>query len=115
MKKSSRRILAVILAVGMLASLFTLPMAVSANGEPLKFGSDGKFKIVIFSDVQDQFPVYQRVINIMRQAITREEPDLVVFLGDNTEQNIKDPEDDLRRTLNRILSPVVEAVRLRVR
>ncbi len=109
MKKSSRRILAVILAVGMLASLFTLPMTVSANGEPLKFGSDGKFKIVIFSDVQDQFPVHQRVINVMKQAIARENPDLIVYLGDITEQNIKEPEVDYRRTVEQIFSPAVEA------
>ena len=104
-----RKILAIILALGILVSLIAVPMTASANGAPLKFGSDGKFKIVIFSDVQDQFPVHKRVLNIMRQAIARENPDFVVFLGDNTEQNIKDPEVDFRRTLEQILAPVAEA------
>ena len=110
MKNQWKKILAILQAFGLLACLCMTPVTASADGQtPLKFGNDGKFKIVIFSDVQDQFPVHQRVLNIMRQAITRENPDLVVFLGDNTEQNIKDPEVDFRRTLNQILAPVVEA------
>ena len=109
MKKSLMRIVAVILSIGMLTMVCAIPMSVSASGNPLKFGNDGKFKIVIFSDVQDQFPVHQRVINIMRQAIARENPDFVVFLGDITEQNIKDPEVDYRRTVEQIFAPVVEA------
>ncbi|MDD6478977.1 MAG: metallophosphoesterase [Oscillospiraceae bacterium] len=74
---------------------------------PLKFRADGKFKIVIFSDVQDKFPVHQRVISIMEQALEREKPDFVVFLGDQTEMNTKDPQVDFRRTIRQILEPVV--------
>ena len=110
MGKKFCKLLAIILSIGMLVSFCAVPMTVSADGQnPLKFGSDGKFKIVIFSDVQDQFPVHQRVINIMEQAIERENPDLVVFLGDITEQNIKDPEIDYRRTVEQIFAPVVNA------
>lgn len=76
---------------------------------PLKFRSDGKFKIVVFSDVQDQFPVHQRVISVMEKALEREKPDFVVFLGDQTEINTKDPEDDFRRTVEQILAPVVRS------
>lgn len=75
----------------------------------LKFGSDGKFKIVVFSDIQDQEPIHQRVIDIMRQSIACEKPDLVVFLGDQTEMNTKEPEVDFRKTIEQILAPVVEA------
>lgn len=75
----------------------------------LKFGLNGKFKIVIFADVQDQLPVHARVIEIMKTAIEREKPDLVVFLGDQTEMSIKDPEIDFRDAVRQILSPVVSA------
>ncbi len=81
----------------------------TAEKYPLKFASNGKFKIVIFSDVQDGYPVHKRVINIMKKAIEREKPELVVFTGDQTEMNTKEPDVDFRRTLEQILAPVVEA------
>ena len=109
MGKKFKKLLAFVLTFAMLGSFFAVPFTASAEQAPLKFGEDGKFKIVIFSDVQDQYPVHQRVINIMRQAIERENPDLVVFTGDMTEINTKDPEVDYRKTVEQILGPVVEA------
>ncbi|MBO4433406.1 MAG: metallophosphoesterase, partial [Clostridia bacterium] len=109
MKNYFRSILAFVLSICILATFCAVPMVASADSTALKFNNDHKFKIVIFSDVQDQFPVHQRVINIMRQALTRENPDLIVYLGDITEQNIKDPEVDYRRTVEQIFSPAVEA------
>ncbi|MBO7519432.1 MAG: metallophosphoesterase, partial [Clostridia bacterium] len=109
MKITIRKVLAFMLSLALLATFCAVPLTASADGDPLRFGSDGKFKIVIFSDVQDQFPVHQRVIRIMEQALEREKPDLVVFLGDITELNIKDPEVDYRRTVEQIFAPVVAA------
>ncbi|MBR6510143.1 MAG: metallophosphoesterase [Clostridia bacterium] len=108
MGKKFKKLLAFVLTFAMLGSFFAVPMTASAEQTPLKF-KDGKFKVVIFSDVQDQYPVHQRVLNIMKQAIERENPDLVVFLGDMTEINTKDPEVDYRKTVTQILGPVVEA------
>ena len=82
---------------------------VTEKNIPLKFSNNGKFKIVVFSDVQDQLPIHKRVIAIMEQALEREKPDLVVFLGDQTEMNTKDPEVDFRRIIEQILAPVVSA------
>ena len=110
MGKKLKKILAISLSLSMLLNCFTVPMSASAaEKEPLQFGSDGKFKILVFSDVQDRYPVYQRVINIMEQALELEQPDLVVFTGDQTEMNTVDPEVDFRRTLEQILQPVVDA------
>lgn len=110
MEKKFKKLIAMALSFAILATFCTVPMiTASAESTNLKFDNNGKFKIVIFSDVQDQFPVSPRVISIMEQAIEREDPDLVVFLGDITEQNIKDPEIDFRRTVEQILAPVVNA------
>jgi len=110
MKKVLKKLLATTLSLSMLLTCFTVPMkAEAAEKEPLKFGSDGKFKIVIFSDTQDQYPVHAALTNRMRLAMDRENPDFVVFTGDQTEMNTKDPEVDFRRTIEQILDPVVDA------
>jgi len=109
MGKKFKKLMAMALSFAILATFCMVPMTAGAEQAPLKFGGDGKFKIVVFSDVQDQYPVHQRVLNIMRQAIERENPDLVVFTGDMTEINTKDVEVDYRKTVEQILAPVVEA------
>ena len=109
MGKKFKKFISLALSFAILATFCTLPITASAEDTNLKFASDGKFKIVIFSDVQDQYPVHQRVIRIMEQAIERETPDLVVFTGDMTEINTKDVEVDYRRTVEQILGPVVKA------
>lgn len=110
MAEKFKKVMAMVLSLALLATFCAVPLTASAEtGDDLKFGEDGKFKIVIFSDVQDQYPVHQRVLNIMRQALEREKPDLVVFTGDMTEMNTKDVEVDYRRTVTQILQPVVEA------
>ncbi|MBE6728188.1 MAG: hypothetical protein E7562_06050 [Ruminococcaceae bacterium] len=109
MGEKFKKLIAMALSFAILATFCIVPLNASAEDANLKFGSDGKFKIVIFSDVQDQYPVHQRVIRIMEQAIERENPDLVVFTGDMTEINTKDVEVDYRRTVEQILGPVVDA------
>ena len=52
--------MAMILSLCILATVGEFPVTVSAAGNDLKFDANGDFKIVIFSDVQDQFPVHQR-------------------------------------------------------
>jgi len=109
MRKKFKKLVAMVLSLAILATFCAVPMTASAEDKNLKFGDDGKFKIVVFSDVQVQYPAHQRLITIMEQALEREKPDLVVFNGDMTEMNTKDPEVDLRRTVEQILAPVVEA------
>ena len=109
MGKKIEKLMAAVLALIMLATFCAVPITASAEDGNLKFGDDGKFKIVIFSDAQDQYPVHQRVIRIMEQAIERENPDFIVFTGDMTEINTKDVNVDYRRTVEQILAPVVEA------
>ena len=64
--------------------------------EPLKFGNDGKFRILHLTDIHDVEPVMdddenreipesrdKETINVIEKAVERTNPDLVVFGGDN--------------------------------
>ena len=108
MAEKFKKVMAMVLSLALLATFCAVPMTASAEDTNLKF-ADKKFKILIFADTQDQYPVYASLLNRMRLAIEKEQPDLVVFTGDQTEINTKEVEVDFRRTIERILSPVVEA------
>lgn len=49
----------------------------------LRFGQDGKFKIVIFADIQDKYPLEQDTLDYMNKILDKEKPDLVLLGGDN--------------------------------
>lgn len=49
----------------------------------LRFNEDGKFKIVIFSDIQETIPVKDSTIQYMNKILDTEKPDLVLLGGDN--------------------------------
>lgn len=64
--------------------------------EPLKFGDDGKFRILHLTDIHDVEPAMdddenkaipecrdRETINVIEKAVERTNPDLVVFGGDN--------------------------------
>lgn len=49
----------------------------------LQFNKQGKFKIVIFSDIQDTYPVHSDTLKLMNRVLEQEKPDLVLLGGDN--------------------------------
>ncbi len=49
----------------------------------LRFNSNGKFKIVVFSDIQDAYPMKADTINYMNKILDQQKPDLVLLGGDN--------------------------------
>ena len=50
MAEKFKKVLAMVLSLALLATFCAVPMTASAEtGENLKFGSDGKFKIVVFA------------------------------------------------------------------
>ena len=49
----------------------------------LRFGRDGKFKIVQFNDTQDDEKIDRRTLELMRAVLDDEQPDLVILNGDN--------------------------------
>lgn len=70
----------------LLTALFAVPAYAgeeSGDGSGLKFGSDGKFKILILADIQDTNEPQKESIDMVNAALDKTDPDLVVFLGDN--------------------------------
>ncbi len=82
-----KKVLSIILAVVMLLSCVVFASA--KNNDELRFGSDGKFKILVLADIQSGFPVGEALKAYIAEAIDASDPNLVVFLGDN----IMSPED----------------------
>ncbi len=90
MKKICKSVLA--LALASVIALLCCSGAFAAfdeNDSMLKFNDDGKFKIVVFADTQDDFFPDQRMIDMINYALDAEKPDLVVFTGDNVVQSGK--------------------------
>lgn len=76
------RLLSIILTVVMIISC--IPVFASAEGETqLQFGSDGKFKIMLFADIQDDDPIEETTLQMMHECLDKYKPDLVIYLGDN--------------------------------
>lgn len=80
--KLTRNIICSVLAVMMI--ILSLPVFVSAEGNSqLQFGTDGKFKIMLFADIQDDDPIEETTLQMMHECLDKYKPDLVVYLGDN--------------------------------
>lgn len=78
----TKRFLSIFLAILMLA--LSVPVYAAAEGEAqLQFGSDGKFKIMLFADIQDDDPIEETTLQMMNECLDKYKPDLVVYLGDN--------------------------------
>lgn len=80
MKKFVAVILSVILFIGS-------TVAVGAESDELRFGSDGKFTILQITDPQDdQYPADELLV-FLRKAVETSNPDLIVITGDLVEDS----------------------------
>lgn len=75
-----RRLFSLLLAL-FLAALCSLP----AFAAPLRFGADGKYKILLIADPQDDATPEPDMARLIEAAIRKTEPDLIVVLGDLVE------------------------------
>ncbi|MBR3596772.1 MAG: metallophosphoesterase family protein [Clostridia bacterium] len=107
--KFFKKAFAVMLAVLMLSSAFVLCAAAEENtlsgDSMLKFNEDGKFKIMMFADSQDDETLEETTAQLMREALDAHNPDLVVFLGDNTVAN---GYENQAKAIETIVTPCVE-------
>lgn len=71
----------------------------------LRFNEDGKFKIVIFADIQDTYPLEESTLTYMNQILDQEQPDLVLLGGDNHDGNIQS-ESQMKTYLTAMSEPM---------
>ncbi len=89
---------------------------------PLKFGADGKFKILHITDIHNVEPIMdddenreipvnkdKETINVIEQLVSKTNPDLVVFGGDNISGYWEEfTYDYVKSTIDRITAPIRE-------
>lgn len=73
----------------------------------LRFGRDGKFKIVQFNDTQDDEKVDRRTLELMRAVLDDERPDLVILNGDNITGGCDTPLE-MHQAMNNVVQPMEE-------
>lgn len=95
-----------------LALGLTVPAQAQAADE-LRFPEDGKLKIAVFSDVQTTQNVPKNLLDDLCTVLDVQQPDLVVYLGDQVEGkhpwvHLGDNEAHVRQVIDRVLNPVVD-------
>lgn len=74
----------------------------------LKFDSNGTFKILMMSDIQETLDYDPRTFEDMRKLIEHVKPDLVVLGGDNCNGLVLKTEQELDRYLDILAAPMEE-------
>lgn len=83
--------------------LLTMSSLLNAQKNPLRFNSEGKFKIIQFTDVHYKkgVPESARALELINEVLDAEKPDLVVFTGDIIYAQ------PVREGLDEVFTPVV--------
>ncbi|MBR3767860.1 MAG: metallophosphoesterase family protein [Clostridia bacterium] len=103
-----KKIISVFLALVMVLSLAV--MGYASEEKELRFNSDGTFKIMQINDTQDVGKrVNKKMIEFIEAALDKEEPDLVVFVGDQLSDVYPfGKAEDMKKALENILVPLKE-------
>lgn len=72
----------------------------------LRFNEDGKFKIVMFSDMQETLDFDERTMHGINAVLDSEKPDLVLLGGDNCNGCVVKDEDTLHKYVNILSGPM---------
>lgn len=100
-----KKIISALLALVFLCGFF-VPAFAESGRCALRFNSDGKFRIMIFADIHEGGTGGgEACLQIMREALDKYQPELAVFLGDNS---ISDTLDGHREIIEKITEPVRE-------
>lgn len=84
MKRSFFKYVALVLVIVMLSSFAVYGAGYTpAEKAQLKFNSDGEFKILQITDIQDNFHLRKIAKTFIKYAVEQTHPDLVVLTGDN--------------------------------
>lgn len=109
MKKTFLKVIALVMTAAMLFSL-TVSAAedyTSKSDITLQFDKDGNFRILQIADTQDDTFASPGMLHMIKTALEKYQPDLVVFTGDNT--STVSLELDAKYALKSILSIVNDA------
>lgn len=99
---------------------FSSAKFIRESPEPLRFGNDGKFRILHLTDIHDVEPVMdddenreipesrdRETINVIEKAVEKTNPDLVVFGGDNISGYWEEfTYDYVQSTIQKITEPI---------
>lgn len=85
----------------------------AAGSAGLRFPKNGKLKIAVFADLQTTQFISGTLTECLAAILDAEQPDLVVFLGDQIEGkhpfiHLGDNEAHVKRVIDQILAPVTE-------
>ena len=77
----------------------------------LKFSCDGKFKIMQIADTQEIPEVSENTLSLISEAVNSENPDLIIFTGDQIKgysSKFKNHPERVEKTIDKILEPIAE-------
>ena len=97
--------LGILMLVCFLSSLSFAESAQSESQIKLKFNRDKTFKIVQFTDTQDDQYIDPRTVALINAVLEDQKPDLVIFTGDVIKSGPKTRQDVIT-AINNIVSPV---------
>lgn len=105
MKKSTRVISVILSLVMLLGMLPLMTFTSSAYDNSIRFNSNGTFKVMQISDVQDDENVEEQALSLLSKAIQNFQPDLVVFTGDNVTTGMT--ESKFKQSVDQFMAPVL--------
>lgn len=96
-----------------LLAVLAVPGTAAETDGRLCFPADGKLKIVVFADTQTTHHVPRDLLDDMNSVLDQEQPDLVVYLGDQVEGkhpyiHLGNSEAHVKSVIDQVLAPVVE-------
>ena len=108
--KFSKKIVALVVICLLVLSTFVPAFAMEKeNNVNLQFDKNGKFKILILSDIQDRDKMQKDTYDLFISALDTTKPDFVVLLGDNIGgwwKNVN--EDKVRTAIDNVAKPINE-------
>lgn len=97
-----KKLLAIVLAVVMVFSVASVGFASYKSDAQLRFDKNGRFKILILADVQTDYPLPDDQVFFIEESVRYSQPDIVIFTGDNVN-------NDDKRSYADMLAPLIEA------
>ena len=108
MKKTFLKVISIVMTAAMLFSLSVSAADFTSKSDiTLQFDKEGNFRILLIADTQDDMFASPGMLHMIKTALEKYQPDLVVFTGDNT--STVSTQIDAKYSLQSILSIVNDA------